>query len=111
MTRKPPFGEANLAALIAAVLGSIAGLFALGLIPAILARNPHFLAAAPTLNVVSFFLCGGAGWVLGGQIGPRLVEPFGEKRGFIAGGIIGGVIPVMAIAAAGWYLATQPAPR
>jgi len=104
-------GEANLAALIAAVIGSIGGLFALGLIPAIIARNPQFLAAAPTMSVFSFFICGGIGWFLGGQIGPRLEGTFGIKRGNTVGGIIGGGIPVMTIAAIGWYLATQPAPQ
>lgn len=109
MSRKPPFGESNLAALIAAVIGSIGGLFALGLIPAILARNPQFLAVAPKMNVISFFLCGALGWFLGGQLGPRLENVFGEKNGYIAGGILGGLIPVLCIAAIGWYLATQPA--
>ena len=111
MSRKPPFGEANLSALIASVVGSIGGLFALGLVPAIISRNPQFLAVAPTMNVISFFLCGGIGWFLGGQLGPRLQEPFGEKNGFIAGGIMGGFMPVLTVAGLGWYLATLPAPR
>ena len=111
MSRKPPLGEANLAALVAAVTGSIGGLFALGLIPAIIARNPQFLAVAPTMNVISFFVCGAIGWFLGGQLGPRLEVAFGVKNGHIAGGIIGGLIPVLSVAAIGWYLATLPAPK
>jgi hypothetical protein len=109
MSRKPPVGEANLAALIAAVIGSIGGLFALGLIPAIVSRNPQFLALAPKMNVISFFLCGVIGWFLGGQLGPRLQGASGEKNGCIIGGIIGGLVPVLSIAAFGWYLATHPA--
>lgn len=109
MSHKPPFGEANLAALIAAVVGSIGGLFALGLVPAIVARNPQFLAATPTMNVICFFLCGVMGWFLGGQLGPRLHGLFGEKHGHIVGGVIGGLLPVLGIAAIGWYLTTQPA--
>ena len=110
MLRKPPFGEANVSALIASVIGSIGGLFALGLVPATITRNPQFLVAAPTMNVISFLLCGAIGWIIGGQIGPRLPALVGEKHGHILGGIIGGLIPVLTIAAIGWYLATQPAP-
>ena len=109
--RKPSPGEANLAALIAAVVGSIGGLFALGLVPAIISRNPQFLAVAPKLNVISFFICGAVGWLVGGQLGPRMQEVLGERNGYIAGGIIGGMIPVLSVAAIGWDLATQPVPR
>ena len=111
MLHKPSLGEANLSALIASVIGSIGGLFALGLIPAIIARNPEFLAVAPKMNILSFFICGGAGWLLGGQIGPRIVGPLTEKNGWIVGGIIGGLLPVSGVALMGWYLASQPAPH
>lgn len=109
MTPKPTLGQANLAALIGVVIGSILGLFALGLVPAIITRQPVYLAIAPKLNIISFFICGGAGWVLGGQIGPRMHQAFGPKNAHIIGGIIGGLTPVIAVAAIGWYLATQPA--
>ena len=109
MIRKPTFGQANLAALIALGTGSIFGLFALGSIPAVVAREPQFLAVAPTMNIISFFVCGGVGWFLGGQIGPRLEGLLGDQKGHIAGGIIGGLVPVSIVAGYGWYLATQPA--
>ena len=109
MTPKPTLGQANLAALIGVVIGSILGLFALGLVPAIITRQPGYLAIAPKLNIISFFICGGAGWVLGGQIGPRIHQPFGPRNAHIIGGIIGGLAPVIAVAAIGWYLAMQPA--
>jgi len=110
MSRRPSIAEANLAALIAAVIGSIGGLFALGIAPAIITGNPQFLASVPTLNVISFFVCGVIGWLLGGQLGPRLETPFGEKNGYIVGGIIGGLLPVTGVAAFGWFMATiQPA--
>jgi len=107
MSRRPPIGEANLAALIAAVIGCIGGLFALGIAPSIITKNMQFLAATPSLNVISFFLCGLVGWFFGGQIGPRLQGLFGEQGGLVTGGIIGGLIPVGAMIGAGWYLATH----
>jgi len=109
MPHKPSIGEANLSALIAAVIGSIGGLFALGIAPAIIARNPQWIAQFPKLNVISFLLCGAVGWFLGGQIGPRLEPILGEKTGYIVGGIVGGLVPVLAVVAFGWYMATNPA--
>ena len=105
--RRPPFGEANLAALIAAVIGCIGGLFALGLVPSIVYRAPEWLVRWPKLNLFSFFLCGVVAWAIGGQIGPRLQRFFGEQNGYIVGGIIGGVIPVGGVTALGWYLVTR----
>jgi len=109
MTHKPTFGQPNLAALIALAIGSILGLFALGSIPAVVAREPQFLAVAPTMNIISFFVCGIVGWLVGGQIGPRLEKPLGPRNGQITGGIIGGLVPAAIVAGYGWYLATQPA--
>lgn len=107
MTRRPPFGEANLAALIAAVIGCIGGLFALGIAPSIITGNIQFLAATPMLNVISFFLSGVIGWFIGGQIGPRLQRFFGDQGGLITGGIIGGLVPVAGMIGTGWYLVTH----
>jgi hypothetical protein len=108
MDHQPKLGEANLAALAALVVGSIGGLFALGSVPAIVTRQPQYLATAPVMNIISFFLCGAIGWILGGQIGPRLTQTFGIRNGQLIGGVIGGIIPVLGIAGLGWYL-TQPA--
>lgn len=107
MPTRPPIGEANLAALIAAVIGCIGGLFALGIAPSIITGNIQFLAAYPVFNVVSFFLSGIIGWFMGGQIGPRLQRWFGNQGGLITGGIIGGIIPVAGMIGAGWYLSTH----
>lgn len=107
MFRRPSIGEANLAALVAAVIGCIGGLFALGIAPTLITKNIQFLAATPMLNVISFFLCGVVAWFIGGQIGPRLQGLFGEQGGLITGGILGGLIPVSSMIAAGWYLATH----
>jgi hypothetical protein len=105
--RRPSIGEPNLAALIAAVIGCMGGLFALGIAPAIITRSPQYLAAYPKLNVISFFLCGSIGWLIGGQIGPRLEKLCGLQPGMIVGGIAGGLLPVGGIVALGWYLCTH----
>lgn len=107
MSRRPSIGEANQAALIAAVIASIGGLFALGIAPAIITRNPQWLAQFPKLNMLSFVLCGVLGWFIGGQIGPRLGRFISEKNSYIVGGIIGGLLPVAGVTALGWYLVTH----
>jgi hypothetical protein len=107
MARKPSIGEANLGALIGGVIGSILGLFALGLAPAVMTGKLQYLVQAPILNVMSFFVSGASGWSVGGQLGPRVERFLGEQDAHIAGGIIGGLFPVLAIAAFGWYLVTH----
>lgn len=103
MTFKPPIGEANLAALIGAVIGSIGGLFALGLAPAVAYRSAEWLVRWPKLNLFSFCICGILAWLIAGQLGPRLRWAFGERGGLIAGGIIGGLLPVAGVVTFGWY--------
>ena len=64
---------------------------------------PEWLVRWPKLNLFSFFLSGTLAWLIGGQVGPQLQRLLGEKNGYIAGGIIGGMIPVAALVALGWY--------
>ena len=107
MARKPTIGEANLAALIGAVIGSVGGLFAVGLVPAIVTRKLQYLITAPTLSVICFFASGAVAWLLAGQIGPRLEGLLGVRAANITGGILGGLIPLSALAYWGWRLATS----
>ena len=100
---KPPLGEYNMGALAGAVVGSIGGLFAIGVVRAILDRNIALLLGMPILGVVSWLVCGIAGWLLGGQIGPRLGEKYYSQRVEILGGALGGVIPVLLVALWAWY--------
>jgi len=101
--RKPPLGEYNLGALAGAIVGSIGGLFAIGVVHAILARNPALIFATSILGLFSWVVCGIAGWLLGGQIGPRLGEACYSQRVEILGGALGGLIPVLLVAAWAWY--------
>lgn len=101
---KPPLGEYNMGALAGAVVGSIGGLFAIGVVRAILGRNIALLLAMPLLGVVSFLVCGIAGWLAGGQIGPRLNEKYYSQRVEMLGGALGGVIPVLLVAAWALYM-------
>ena len=55
---KPPLGEYNMGALAGAVVGSIGGLFAIGVVRAILGRNIALLLAMPILGLVSWLVCG-----------------------------------------------------
>src|SRR5262249_49396069 len=88
--RRPSFGEANLGALIGAIVGATGGLFAIGIPPAILLRDPARLFGTPILAVISFLICGCSGWLIGGQLGPRLGEISNSRRGETVGGVLGG---------------------
>jgi len=104
---KPPLGEYNMGALAGAVVGSIGGLFAIGVVRAILGRNIALLFATPILGVVSWLVCGIVGWLVGGQIGPRLGEKYYFRRVEIFGGALGGVIPVLMVAAWAFYMSLR----
>jgi hypothetical protein len=97
-------GEYRLSALIGAVVGSIGGLFAIGLVRAIIAHNIILMLRFPILGLVSWVVCGGIGWLLGGLIGSRLGEKFDSQQAEILGGALGGVIPVVLVALWAWYM-------
>jgi hypothetical protein len=97
MNRPPRFGEANLGAVAGVVTGAVGGLLAVGIPLAISGRDPGLLVIYRSIGLFGFLLCTPLGWILGGQIGPRLTGTFGEQRGEIIGGILGGLVPVMAI--------------
>jgi len=102
--RKPGWGEANLGAISGAVVGGIGGLFALGIAPAIISRNPAYLVGMPILGLASLAVCGVLGWILGGQIGYRIGDRLrSEKAEIITGGLTG-VLPVMFVILFGWYM-------
>ena len=105
--RKPGLGEANLGAVAGAVVGGIGGLFAVGMAWAILERDIALLFRTPILNLLSWLVSSPSGWVLGGQIGPRLGELLHSPKAEVAGGIVGGLIPVLAIALWGWYMVAE----
>jgi len=100
--RRPGIGEVNLGALSGAVIGAIGGLFAVGLPAAIIYHNPAMLLATPKLNLISFLLSGVSGWLIGGQLGPR-VAGYNQRGEVVAGGAAG-LIPVLVIALWGWYM-------
>jgi hypothetical protein len=105
--RKPSIGEYNLGALAGAVVGSIGGLFAVGLPPAILAGNPAALFETPKVALLCWLVGGLLGWFLGGQIGPRLGEKYRSQQAEILGGGLAGLVPVLSIALLSWYLKTH----
>lgn len=105
--RKPAFGEANMGALAGAVIGAIGGLFAIGIGPAIAAQNIRLLVGTPILAIISLLVCGPLGWIIGGQIGPRLGGKFQTQRAETIGGVIGGLIPVLLVVLWGWYMTVR----
>jgi hypothetical protein len=105
--RRPSLGEFNLGALAGAIVGSIGGLFAIGLARAILGRNLALLFGTPILAMLSWVVCGLVGWLLGGQIGPRFGESYGSPRVEMFAGAVAGLIPVVAIALWGWYMTAR----
>jgi len=104
---QPGFGQASLGAIVGAVVGAIGGLFAVGLAAAILSGDAALLLATPKVSALSWLVCGGVGWLLGGQLGPRLGERFQHRNAEIAGGLLGGLIPVALVALWGWHVVTH----
>jgi hypothetical protein len=102
--RKPSFGETNLGALVGAMVGSVGGLFAVGIAPAIVGRSLALLFSTPILSLASWIISGCLGWAIGGQLGPRLGALLRSSRGEVIGGVVGGLIPVVSIALWGWYM-------
>jgi hypothetical protein len=101
---KPGFGEANYGAVAGAIVGAIGGLFSPGLPEAIIVRDLSVLFSTPRIGLICLLIAGPIGWILGGQIGPRLARnPKGE--GLL--GALGGVVPVILIILWGWWYVTR----
>ena len=102
----PSFGGASVGALAGSIAGAIGGLFALGIAPALISRNPALLFETPMLGLVSFLISGALGWIIGGQIGPRLGKRIRFGPAELIAGLLGGLVPVMMLALLGWYVVT-----
>jgi hypothetical protein len=102
--RKPGFGETNLGAVMGAVVGSIGGLFAVGIVPAIIYKDITVLFRTPTLALMSWVGSIIGGWFVGGQIGPRVGARFKSQRAEMVGGAVGGLMPIAVIVAWSWYM-------
>jgi hypothetical protein len=101
---KSPLGEYSLSGMVGAIVGSIGGLFAIGLVRAILTHNIILIFRFPILGLISWIVCGGAGWFLGGLIGPWCGEKFRSYQAELLGGALGGLIPVILLAIWAWYM-------
>jgi hypothetical protein len=105
--RRPPIGEYNMGALAGAVVGSIGGLFAVGVVRAILGKNIALLLSMPMLGLLGWLVCGLIGWFVGGQIGPRAGERYYSQQAELLGGAVGGLIPVLLVALWAWHMSTR----
>jgi hypothetical protein len=101
---RPSFGEANLGALVATVVGSIGGLFGVGLVLAIRYHSLSAFVAVPKIALICWFIGGVTGWLLGGQVGPRLGMKYHSPRAEIIGGVLSGLVPVIAVVALCWWI-------
>jgi hypothetical protein len=101
---KPGLGQSNLGAVVGAVVGATGGLFAVGIARAILSHKLAFLIETPMVGLLCMLVSGPIGWLLGGQIGPRLGEKHDTQRAEIIGGVLGGLVPVVLLALLAWYL-------
>jgi hypothetical protein len=102
--RPPRFAEANMGAMIGAIVGGVGGLFAIGLASAIGEGDVSWLFRTPKLSLICWLISGPAGWILGGQFGPRLGLRFRKRKAEIIGGVIGGLVPVIFFIVVGYYL-------
>jgi hypothetical protein len=91
-----------------AVVGSIGGLFAIGIPPAIIYRSIARLLGTPVFAFISWAICLVFGWIIGGQLGSRMGTKFKSARAELIGGAIGGLLPVIAIALWSWYMTARP---
>lgn len=99
-------GEPNLAALIGSSIGSITGLFSIGVAPAIIEHNARLMMAHPTIGLFCFVVGGVFGWLVGGLLGSRLARVRRVQPAHIAGGVIGGSLPFVGFVLLGWFLWT-----
>ena len=102
--REPSVGKENLGAVIGAVIGAVGGLFAIAIPLAIMTGNVQTLSIARKLGLFGFLVSVPTGWFAGGYISHALEKRIPRKAAGIVGGIIGGMLPVTAIALVGWYL-------
>ena len=92
--------------MIGAVIGAVGGLFAIAIPLAIMTGNVQALSIARKLGLFGFLVSVPVGWFAGGYISHGLEKKMSRKAAGIVGGIIGGMLPVTAIALLGWYLVT-----
>ena len=102
--KTPGFGEMNFGAMAGLAVGSVGGLFILGSLRALVNHNLSLLIDTPILSLISWLVCGAAGWVAGGQVGPRVANRFPTRRSELIGGALGGLVPVLLVGAWGWYM-------
>jgi hypothetical protein len=100
-------GDINLGAVGGGVVGSVGGLFAVGIPPAVVLRSLQALFSTPKIAIICFFIAGIAGLILGGQLGIQLRKrrALSPKAELIAGGVAG-LIPVILVMIWSYHMVT-----
>ena len=88
------------------MVGAIGGLFAVDVASAIIDKDPTRLISTPRLSLLCWIVSLPIGWLIGGQLGPRLRDALRSPLAEIIGGGLGGLVPVIALGLWGWYLVT-----
>jgi hypothetical protein len=95
--RGPDLGRLNFGAVSGAVVGSVGGLFAVGIPPAIVFRSIQAMFSTPKIAVICFVISGVIGMMLGGVVGAWVSRrSFSQWPEVVAGGVCG-LIPVIAV--------------
>jgi hypothetical protein len=105
--KEPSIGKENFGAVIGAVVGAIGGLVAITIPYAVMTGDFQALSAARRFGLISFVVCVPAGWFGGGYLTHLLERRIPVKVAAWVGGLLGGLIPVSAFAAWGYYLITN----
>lgn len=105
--KEPSVGKENLGAVIGAVIGAVGGLVAIAIPYALMTRNVQSLSAARSFGLISFLICTPVGWFAAGYLSHFLERFLAVKTANIVGGIIGGLLPVTAVALYGWHYVSR----
>jgi len=94
---EPGLENINVGAFAGAVVGSIGGLLAVGIPPAIVFRSLQAMFSTPKIAIICFFISGLLGLIIGGILGNLMRTRSGNPITHFIAGAIGGLFPVIMV--------------